>query len=276
MFPSSDASLTGFLMLFRSMLHDFVPVQLRSYFSGLLERFFTPKSKNLKVVIDEKFKNKVFHAVEMYLRKKIGPEIYFIIHSVALVVKHLTIKEKRSSIRSRTQGDTDAVLRGVVSFVEKMVLQKADTSKHATHIKQISITLTPPTFVPRAAEHSPYATIAAEPEEDPPVTCLTFSKITPQLRSLEATTESFYTKCSKVVPPIDEKSYDRLVVAKYKKQIAAALMISESEKLPSSNLCLEASACFLTSLASKEIKNGVVSLDLRIILRSEEDTSTSS
>lgn len=36
-------------------------------------------------------------------------------------------------------------------------------------IKKIKITLIPPPSVPRAAEHSPEATIAAEPEEDPPV-----------------------------------------------------------------------------------------------------------
>lgn len=36
-------------------------------------------------------------------------------------------------------------------------------------IKQIKITLIPPPSVPRATEHSPEATIAAEPEEDPPV-----------------------------------------------------------------------------------------------------------
>ncbi|WZZ10508.1 hypothetical protein YC2023_096429 [Brassica napus] len=101
MFPSSDASLTGFLMLFRSMLHDFVPVQLRSYFSGLLKRFFTPKSKNLTV--DEKFRNKVFHAVEMYLRKKMGPEIYFIIHSVALVVIIFFYQKRKRSVQRRSE-----------------------------------------------------------------------------------------------------------------------------------------------------------------------------
>ncbi|CAH8357749.1 unnamed protein product [Eruca vesicaria subsp. sativa] len=89
MFPSSDnsfsastlfsayASLTGFLMLFRSVLNDFVPEQLRSYFSRLLDRFFTPKSQYLTVTIDENFKykrNQVFEAAEMYLRNKIGPE----------------------------------------------------------------------------------------------------------------------------------------------------------------------------------------------------------
>ncbi|KAF2582046.1 hypothetical protein F2Q68_00005677 [Brassica cretica] len=74
MFPSSDnyfSSLTGFLKLFRSMLHDFVPVQLRSYFSGLLSRFFTRKSKYPTVVIDEKFRNKVFHAAEMSAKSSV-------------------------------------------------------------------------------------------------------------------------------------------------------------------------------------------------------------
>ncbi|XP_006299202.2 AAA-ATPase At2g18193 [Capsella rubella] len=89
MFPSSDfsfsasslfsayASLTGFLMLFRSMLHDFVPAKLRSYISDLLNRFFTQRSKNLTMVIDENFglnRNQVFDAAEIYLRSKIGPE----------------------------------------------------------------------------------------------------------------------------------------------------------------------------------------------------------
>lgn len=36
-------------------------------------------------------------------------------------------------------------------------------------IKQTKVTLIPPPSVPRAAEHRPEATIAAEPEEDPPV-----------------------------------------------------------------------------------------------------------
>ncbi|VVA99461.1 unnamed protein product [Arabis nemorensis] len=74
---SAYASLTGFLMLFRSMLHDFVPAKLRSYFSDLFDRYFTPKSKNLTVIIDENFglnRNQVYDAAEMYLRNKIGPE----------------------------------------------------------------------------------------------------------------------------------------------------------------------------------------------------------
>ncbi|CAN8257719.1 unnamed protein product [Cochlearia groenlandica] len=89
MFPSTDssfsptalfsayASLTGFLMLFRSMLHDFVPEQLRTYLYSFFDRFFTPKSNNLTVIIDENFglnRNQVFDAAETYLRNKIGPE----------------------------------------------------------------------------------------------------------------------------------------------------------------------------------------------------------
>lgn len=64
-------------MLFRSMFHDFVPAKLRSYFSDLFDRYFTPKSKNLTVIIDENFglnRNQVYDAAEMYLRNKIGPE----------------------------------------------------------------------------------------------------------------------------------------------------------------------------------------------------------
>ncbi|KAG2292392.1 hypothetical protein Bca52824_039061 [Brassica carinata] len=173
MFPSSDASLTGFLMLFRSMLHDFVPVQLRSYFSGLLERFFTPKSKNLKVVIDEKFKNKVFHAVEMYLRKKIEKDPSREGASTSgQNTEAEALDDKGEEILDSFENASPIIPQSDAEMRTELVFP--DTSKHATHIKQISITLTPPTFVPRAAEHSPYATIAAEPEEDPPVTCLTF------------------------------------------------------------------------------------------------------
>ncbi|KAF8049175.1 hypothetical protein N665_2280s0007 [Sinapis alba] len=106
MFPSSDnsfspsslfsayASLTGFLMLFRSMLQDFVPEQLRSYFSRLLDRFFTPKSKTLTVIIDENFgsnRNQVFDAAELYLRSKIGPETERLRVGKTPKQKHFTI-----------------------------------------------------------------------------------------------------------------------------------------------------------------------------------------
>ncbi|XP_013607613.1 PREDICTED: probable mitochondrial chaperone BCS1-A [Brassica oleracea var. oleracea] len=90
MFPSSNysfspstmfsvcASLSGFSMLFRSMLNDFVPEQLRSYiYENVLGRLFTPSSKNLTLIIDENSKykrNLVYEAAEMYLRTKIGPE----------------------------------------------------------------------------------------------------------------------------------------------------------------------------------------------------------
>ncbi|XP_033136732.1 AAA-ATPase At2g18193 isoform X2 [Brassica rapa] len=72
------ASLSGFSMLFRSMLNDFVPDQLRSYiYENVLGRLFTPSSKNLTLIIDENSKykrNLVYEAAEMYLRTKIGPE----------------------------------------------------------------------------------------------------------------------------------------------------------------------------------------------------------
>ncbi|KAF3562400.1 hypothetical protein DY000_02012046 [Brassica cretica] len=72
------ASLSGFSMLFRSMLNDFVPEQLRSYiYENVLGRLFTPSSKNLTLIIDENSKykrNLVYEAAEMYLRTKIGPE----------------------------------------------------------------------------------------------------------------------------------------------------------------------------------------------------------
>ncbi|CAH2051354.1 unnamed protein product [Thlaspi arvense] len=106
MFPSSDfffspsalfsayASLTGFSMLIRSILQDFVPEKLRLYFYGLFERFFTPKSKNLTVVIDDKFgvnRNQVFDAAEMYLRNKIGPETKRLRVGKTPKEKHFTI-----------------------------------------------------------------------------------------------------------------------------------------------------------------------------------------
>ncbi|KAL0694203.1 hypothetical protein Bca4012_061383 [Brassica carinata] len=72
------ASLSGSLMLFRSMLNDCVPQRLRSYiYENLMGRFFTPKSKHLTLIIEEnaKFKrNQVYDAAEIYLRTKIGPE----------------------------------------------------------------------------------------------------------------------------------------------------------------------------------------------------------
>ncbi|CAH8305150.1 unnamed protein product [Eruca vesicaria subsp. sativa] len=107
MFPSSKssfspsamfsvyASLSGSMMLFRSMLNDFVPEQLRSYiYENLMGRFFTPKSKNLTLIIDEnsKFKkNQVYEAAEMYLRTKIGPETERLRVSKTSKQKHFTV-----------------------------------------------------------------------------------------------------------------------------------------------------------------------------------------
>ncbi|EOA15424.1 hypothetical protein CARUB_v10007815mg, partial [Capsella rubella] len=88
------ASLTGFLMLFRSILQDFIPVKLRSYFSHLLDGFFTPKSKNITVVIDENFRlkrNQVFDAAEMYLRNRIGPDTERLRVGKTPKQKHFTI-----------------------------------------------------------------------------------------------------------------------------------------------------------------------------------------
>ncbi|KAJ4876900.1 P-loop containing nucleoside triphosphate hydrolases superfamily protein [Raphanus sativus] len=135
MFPSSDnsfsastlfsayASLTGFLMLFRSVLHDFVPEQLRSYFSRLLDRFFTPKSKYLTVVIDENFKynrNQVFDAAEMYLRNKIGPETERIRVGKTPKQKHFTVCiEKGEEILDTSFEDTEVRWRYVQTENEK-------------------------------------------------------------------------------------------------------------------------------------------------------------
>lgn len=135
MFPSSDnsfsastlfsayASLTGFLMLFRSVLHDFVPEQLRSYFSRLLDRFFTPKSKYLTVVIDENFKynrNQVFDAAEMYLRNKIGPETERIRVGKTPKQKHFTVSiEKGEEIVDTSFEDSEVRWRYVQTENEK-------------------------------------------------------------------------------------------------------------------------------------------------------------
>ncbi|CDY53274.1 BnaC09g09690D [Brassica napus] len=106
MFPSSDnafslptlfsvyASITGFMMLFRKMLNDFMPMQLRSYLFRLLDQLFTPKSNNLTVIIDEKFgseSNHVFEAAEIYLRKKISPDTKQLCVGKTTKEKHFTI-----------------------------------------------------------------------------------------------------------------------------------------------------------------------------------------
>ncbi|CAH2051356.1 unnamed protein product [Thlaspi arvense] len=105
---SAYASLTGFLMIFRSMLRDFVSEKLRSYFAGLFERFFTPKSKNLTVVINEKFKfkiNQVFDAAEIYLRNKISPETERLRVAKTPKQKHFTIlMEKGEEISDSFEG----------------------------------------------------------------------------------------------------------------------------------------------------------------------------
>ncbi|KAJ0241945.1 AAA-ATPase [Hirschfeldia incana] len=120
MFPSSDnsfspsslfsayASLTGFLMLFRSMVHDFVPPQLQTYFSRFLDRFFTPRSKTLTLIIDEYFgsnRNQVFDAAELYLRSKIGPETERLRVGKTPKQKHFTISiEKGEEIVDSFEG----------------------------------------------------------------------------------------------------------------------------------------------------------------------------
>ncbi|CAH8385032.1 unnamed protein product [Eruca vesicaria subsp. sativa] len=105
---SAYASLTGFFMLFRSMLQDFVPVQLRNYFSRLLDRFLTPKSKTLTVIIDENFgsnRNQVFDAAELYLRSKIGPETERLRVGKTPKQKHFTISiEKGEEIVDSFEG----------------------------------------------------------------------------------------------------------------------------------------------------------------------------
>ncbi|XP_010468724.1 PREDICTED: AAA-ATPase At2g18193-like [Camelina sativa] len=110
MFPSSNfsfsasslfsayASLSGFLMLVRSMFHDFIPENLRSYITKLLERFFTPKSKKVTMVIEEYMaykRNQVFDAAEMYLRNRIGPETARLRVGKLPKQKHFTISVEK-------------------------------------------------------------------------------------------------------------------------------------------------------------------------------------
>ncbi|CDY29221.1 BnaA06g25360D [Brassica napus] len=162
MFPSSDnafspsslfsayASLTGFLMLFRSMLHDFVPEQLRTYFSTLLDRFFTPKSKTLTVIIDENFgsnRNQVFDAAELYLRSKIGPETERLRVGKTPKQKHFTIsiekgeeiidsfeesEVKWSYVQSEKEKGEQVKRHYELTFEKK--LREKITSSYLTHV----------------------------------------------------------------------------------------------------------------------------------------------
>ncbi|CAA7022136.1 unnamed protein product [Microthlaspi erraticum] len=95
---SAYASLTGFSMLVRSILQDFVPEKLRLYLYGLFERFITPESKDLTVVIDDKFgvnRNQVYDAAETYLRNKIGPETKRIRVGKTPKEKHFTVSVEK-------------------------------------------------------------------------------------------------------------------------------------------------------------------------------------
>ncbi|PRQ47542.1 putative ATPase, AAA-type, core, AAA-type ATPase domain-containing protein [Rosa chinensis] len=73
---SAYASLAAFLMLARSMADQLIPHQLRSYLHSLLGYFYTPKSSNLTLIVDEKSSmnnNQVYEAAEVYLQTKISP-----------------------------------------------------------------------------------------------------------------------------------------------------------------------------------------------------------
>ncbi|GLT82760.1 hypothetical protein SLE2022_011070 [Rubroshorea leprosula] len=74
---STYASLTGTLMLLRSMASELIPEQLRSYFFSFFHYLFTPPSSNLTLVINESSgmsSNEVYNAADLYLATKISPK----------------------------------------------------------------------------------------------------------------------------------------------------------------------------------------------------------
>ena len=73
---SAYASLATFLMLVRSMADQLIPYELRSYLYTILRRFYTPRSSDMTLIIDEKcgyINNQVYEAAEVYLQTKISP-----------------------------------------------------------------------------------------------------------------------------------------------------------------------------------------------------------
>ncbi|KAK9948548.1 hypothetical protein M0R45_004117 [Rubus argutus] len=73
---SAYASIAAFLMLVRSIADQLIPHELRSYLYSILHHFFyTPRSSDMTLIIDEKcgyMSNQVYEAAEVYLQTKIS------------------------------------------------------------------------------------------------------------------------------------------------------------------------------------------------------------
>ncbi|KAL9664492.1 hypothetical protein QQ045_019895 [Rhodiola kirilowii] len=76
---STYASLTGTLMLLRSMFNDFIPIPLRNYLIETFRKIFKKTSPDhMTLVVDERTgynKNHVYEAAETYLRTIINPTV---------------------------------------------------------------------------------------------------------------------------------------------------------------------------------------------------------
>lgn len=74
---SAYASVTTFMMLFRSIANELIPALFRSYIYKALNYLFAPLfSCDLTLVVDgfsDMTRNQVFDAAELYLWEKIGP-----------------------------------------------------------------------------------------------------------------------------------------------------------------------------------------------------------
>lgn len=70
------ASFSASMMLFRTMVNELVPAELRVYLTSALRFLFAPLSSDLTLIVDETTgmtRNQVFDAAEVYLRTKISP-----------------------------------------------------------------------------------------------------------------------------------------------------------------------------------------------------------
>ncbi|KAF5478566.1 hypothetical protein F2P56_005114 [Juglans regia] len=75
---TAAASFAATAMLFRSVTNDFIPIELRSFFSSRIDKFARKFSSKLTIVIDElqgHSRNKVFEAVDVYLGTKVTPSV---------------------------------------------------------------------------------------------------------------------------------------------------------------------------------------------------------
>ncbi|PON99583.1 Spastin [Trema orientale] len=74
---SAYASFSATMMLVRSIAHELIPHELRSYLYSAVRHLFTPLSSDLTLIIDEfsgMARNQVFDAAELYLRTKVSPK----------------------------------------------------------------------------------------------------------------------------------------------------------------------------------------------------------